>query len=232
MICGITTAPRDNGAYYLDKTVESLALAEPSDVVIFAEPGSRIECPGRSPLVIQNIERLGNWGNFRECAAAVLDMAIIRGHKHVVTCEDDVVFHKDALKIADSELTRLELAGEPVGFLALYTSSIYQRAIPEGTHYYKATSLWGACALAWPVESLKLVLDHPVSKKWRGLMSNPPPLGHPDICHADTCIGNVIIKLGLKTFFMNPAVCQHIGEVSSLRRVKLTAERQAAKVLE
>ena len=236
LICGITTSPRDHGAFYLDDTVSSLKAAEAKLIHISAEPG----CPvtDRGSLTAQDVEdvawhpkRLGNWKNFCACAERVLFLANETNEtneKFVVTCEDDVVFHPDALKIAHSELTRLQEEGEKVGFLALYTSSIYQRAIPEGTHYYRAKSLWGACALAWPVESLRAVLDHPFAQKWRGMGPNPPSIGHPDICHADTCIGETIIKLGLKSFMMKPSYCQHVGSVSSLRKVKLTPERQCS----
>lgn len=231
LICGITTAPRDQGAYYLDQTVASLFAAEAMLVHISAEPGSKItEAPSVlwPYCAVWNQQKLGNWSNWRACSERVLRLAKERNEKFVVTCEDDVVFHPDALNFANSELARLQEEGEKVGFLALYTSSIYQRAIPEGTHYYRAKSLWGACALAWPVESLRAVLDHPFSQKWRGMGPNPPPVGHPDICHADTCIGETLIKLGLKTFFCNPAYVKHIGEVSSLRKVKLTPERNCA----
>ncbi len=231
MICGVTTAPRDQGAFYLDQTVASLKAAGAELIHVSAEPGSPVGemgTPSCPDYVVWNKTRLGNWGNFRACSERVLALANETNEKFVVTCEDDVVFHPDALKIAESELTRLQEEGEKVGFLALYTSSIYQRAIPEGTHFYLAKSLWGACALAWPVESLRAVLDHPYAQKWRGMDSNPPPIGHPDICHADTCIGTTLIKLGLKTMFMRPSYCQHVGVVSSLRKVKLTAERQSS----
>ena len=231
LICGITTAPRDQGAYYLDQTISSLRVANAKRIHVSAEPGSIV--PGfESPLfpdwVDWNKCRLGNWSNFRSCSEEVLAFAKKTEEQFVVTCEDDVVFHPDALKIANSELTRLQEAGEKVGFLALYTSSIYQRAIPEGTHYYRAKSLWGACALAWPVESLRAVLDHPFAQKWRGMGQNPPSVGHPDICHADTCIGETIIKLGLKSYFCKPCFVKHLGEISSLRRVKLTPERNCS----
>ena len=231
LICGITTAPRDQGACYLDQTISSLRSADARFIHVSAEPGSKVpglEQPALPDCVVFNPFRLGNWSNFRCCSERVLFLANEINEKFVVTCEDDVVFHPDALKIANSELTRLQEEGEKVGFLALYTSSIYQRAIPEGTHYYRAKSLWGACALAWPVESLRAVLDHPFAKKWRGMGPNPPSVGHPDICHADTCIGETIIKLGLKSYFCKPCYARHLGAVSSLRRVKLTPERNCS----
>ena len=231
MICGITTAPRDQGAYYLDQTIASLQASHARIIHVSAEPGSIIpekEVQLSHFWTVFNETRLGNWSNWRACAERVFSLAVETNEKFVVTCEDDVVFHPDALKIANSELTRLKEEGEKVGFLALYTSSIYQRAIPEGTHYYRAKSLWGACALAWPVESLRAVLDHPFAQKWRGMGPNPPSVGHPDICHADTCIGETLIKLGLKTFFMKPSVVRHIGAVSSLRKVKMTPERNCS----
>lgn len=231
MICGITTAPRDQGAYYLEKTISSLRDADARFIDVSAEPGSKVpgfENPYSPDRVYWNAVKLGNWGNFRANAERVLALANEANEKFVVTCEDDVVFHPDALKFAHRELTRLQEEGEKVGFLALYTSSIYQRAIPEGTHYYRAKSLWGACALAWPVESLRAVLDHPFAQKWRGMGPNPPSVGHPDICHADTCIGETIIKLGLKSYFLKPCYAFHCGVISSLRKVKLTPERQCS----
>lgn len=231
VICVITTAPRD-GAYYLDQTVSSLRYNASNDVYVFAEPGSRLELPKDSATVLQNETRLGNWGNWRKAAQFAVELAGSRGDRFVVTAEDDVLFHRDATYYANSVLSDLVGKGENVGFFALYTSSIYQRAIPEGVHPYLAKSLWGACALAWPVESLKKVLDHKIAKTWRGMEPVLPPLGHPDICHADTCIGACLIDMKLKMYFSKPAACQHIGAVSSLRKVKLTPERQASHVME
>ena len=231
LICGITTAPRDQGAYYLDQTICSLRAAGARSIDVLAEPGSKVpgmESPCLTDCVIWNETRKGNWSNWVACAEHVLFLANETNEKFVVTCEDDVVFHPGALKFANSELTRLQEAGEKVGFLALYTSSIYQRAIPEGTHPYSTKSLWGACALAWPVESLRAVLDHPFAQKWRGMDSNPPSVGSPDICHADTCIGQTLVKLGLNGWFCRPCWARHVGAISSLRRVKLTPERQCS----
>ena len=83
-------------------------------------------------------------------------------------------------------------------------------------------------ALAWTKESLWSVISNPFFLKWRGLESNPPSIGSPEIAHVDTAIGETLVKLKRKTFFAKPCLAQHIGVVSSLRSVKLTPERQAS----
>lgn len=236
MFIGITTAPRPDGVSYLETTLSSIYHAGfRSDVHIRAEPGSNfgasVLTPGLMISTHKNEFRLGNHNNFLALATDLIQFAEAFDEEYIITCEDDVVFSRDCKEKIRLSLDSLTANDERFGFLALYTSSIYQRAIPEGIHYYKAPSLWGACALAWTVESLRAVITHKDFTGWRGLNSNPPPVGHPDICHVDTCIGNVLIKLKRKTFFMRPSVCQHIGEVSSLRKVKLTDERKAAHVL-
>lgn len=235
MFIGITTAPRPEGVCYLGETIESIGRAGlTGGLHVRAEPGSDLSGIryATGPVVVSNnITRKGNHNNFLALAMDLVEFSTAFGEKYVTTCEDDVVFSGNSEPFIRESLDKLTAKDDKFGFLALYTSSIYQRAIPEGIHYYKAKSLWGACALAWTVDSLKAVITHKDFVGWRGLDSNPPPVGHPDVCHVDTCIGNVLIKLGLRTYFMNPCVVDHRGEISSLRKVKLTDERKAANVL-
>lgn len=234
MFIGITTAPRPEGACYLGDTIKSIADAGFSGGLhVRGEPGSDLTGIRYSngPVVVSNnVSRKGNHNNFFALALDLVQFSRAFGQKYVITCEDDVVFSPNCRDKIEQTLDELTAKDDKFGFLALYTSSIYQRAIPEGVHYYKATSLWGACALAWTVDSLNAVITHKDFTGWRGLESNPPSVGHPDICHVDTCIGNTLIKLGMKTYFAKPAWCQHVGAVSSVRKVKLTDERQSAHV--
>lgn len=234
MFVGITTAPRPDGACYLGGTIRSLFDAGfTGGLHVRAEPGSDVSgvCHAVGPLVLSmNPAKKGNHHNFMTLGLDLVQFSRAFNQKYVITCEDDVVFSPNCKDKIEQALDDLTARDDKFGFLGLYTSSIYQRAIPEGIHYYKAKSLWGACALAWTVDSLNAVITHKDFTGWRGLDSNPPPAGHPDICHVDTCIGNVLIKLGLRTYFCKPAWCQHCGVVSSVRKVKLTPERQASHV--
>jgi len=223
---GITTAPRPKEAYYLDLTVASAIRTGFREIFVFAEPGSRTDLPrneGANIEVIQNPARLGNYANFR--AVAEFLASSFSEKNSVVTCEDDVVFGADAAKKIDSLVLSLG-KNEDFGFLSPYTSSIYQRSIPEGVHPWPSKSLWGACCLAWTPKSLLKIISHPHFQKWRGLDSNKPPIGSPEICHVDTCIGETAIRLGMKTYFMKPCCCDHVGAVSSLRNVKLHPDRR------
>lgn len=231
MILGITTAPRENGVSYLGGLLESIERESLGDVYVRAEPGSDLRETYRCSRVsvCKNYSKLGNHHNFGILAGDLLGIAKVTNEKVIITCEDDVVFSRGSKEFIDRAMSEF-VDAEDFGFLSLYTSSIYQNLIPTGVHYHKAKSLWGACALAWTPRSLAAVIEHRDFSEWRGLESNPPSKGSPEICHVDTCIGNILIKLGLKTYFCSPCVAQHVGEVSSLRKVKLLPERQALSV--
>ena len=226
MLLGITTSPRPDGAFYLQKTVNSAIQAGFDDIIIFAEPDSpAVFAPASRVSLIQNQKQLGNYGNFASMAALLLGFSRQSTSQFIVTAEDDVVFCRNAReKISDKAYGPSSEAD--FGFFAAYSSSCHQDHVPENSVApIKTSSLWGACCLVWTPESLAATINHFDFRSWRGLDDNKPSVGDPRIKHVDTCISKVLSKLGHKMWFCNPSLVRHIGKVSSLRKIAWTAGR-------
>lgn len=233
MICGICTSPREGGISYLRKTCESLIAAGGTYPTVFAEPSSPFDdikdlVTGQLVVWIQRPTRFGNWRNWKEMARYLISLANGFDEEYILTSEDDCIYAENAIPLAELHLNTLIAAKEPVGCILVYTSAIYQRGKERGVFPIQTTSLWGACAIAWPKRSLQAVIECRRAQRWQGAdASHLPHPGSPDIAHADTAISCCLDDLNLKIFALNPALAQHIGEVSGLRNVRLTDERQA-----
>lgn len=235
MLIGITTAPRKNGSSYIRETIESLGEANRQKTHVFAEPDSPVQDIPRDCYVVRHKQKKGNWHNWLSMAKNMCRLAEDSQEKYILTAEDDVLFSPHALSRATVELDRLTRDEKDFGLLAVYTCGAYQK-LGSGVfeisrkELYLTTrdQLWGACALAWNVDSLKKVAYCETATNWRGAGYSPLPDGDPETAHADICIGFCCVDLGLKMFFMNPSLAQHVGEVSSLREVGLDENRTAA----
>ena len=103
--------------------------------------------------------------------------------------------------------------------------TVKEHVITAETHRVSTRSLWGACALAFPRESLRRIIDHRIARDWKGVGKRNPA---PDrICNVDTAIGKICNALGLHMLFTNPATAQHIGGISSLGHGGLGGRREA-----
>lgn len=108
--------------------------------------------------------------------------------------------------------------------------TVAEHIITSDVHRVSTRSLWGACALAFPRESLRAIINHRIAQTWQGVgKRNPKP---EDVCNVDTAIGKICNALKLDMLFLNPAVCQHIGGVSSLGHGGLGGRREALHVAE
>lgn len=230
MRIGMITAPRPNGVSYIEKTLDSLCDAGGRDVFVQADYGS--PSPIQHPAVTRCLEctsQRGNWHNWLWCARQLVWMSETSGDEFVLVCEDDVLFCENAIMIAENILEALCRDNDDVGFLAMYTAKMYQDKMDQPVQPLWLTSMWGACALAFPVKSLGAIVESRRATTWRGI-GCVHPLGSSQIRHADTCIGECCIELGLRGFFMKPGLVQHVGEVSTLRGTPMTADRSSVFV--
>lgn len=102
---------------------------------------------------------------------------------------------------------------------------------PIGANEIDTSAMWGACALAFPRESLRKIIEHRFAVNWKGFTPKQQPhetkeefrqrrselRERPDlICGVDHVIGKVARLLRMKMVFLNPAVAQHVGRHSTL----------------
>lgn len=209
MICGITTAPRPKQANYLKETVQSLINAGGDRVFVFAEPGTDLgSLKGLPVRVALRQKRLGNWRNWRLMSKSLL---AISETEDILTCEDDVLFCKDAISIAQRYLHASR--GNDAGPLLVYTSSVHQRQILGEVGVIRGPNLTGSCAIAWPREALRRVIECDIAKNWRGIDNQEID---EEIRHGDLAIGACCHNLGLRVLAMRPCLAQHVGLVSSV----------------
>jgi len=213
----VTTAPRAETT--LTQCVSSLRAAgwEP---IVFAEPGSHKVGDAET---IWNKTQRGVWHNWLHASRWCL--------KHtradwVLTVQDDVIFHPDSKAFAESVLW----PSERCGFLSLYTPKHYQLKHDQpdrwgpGIRRITTRSLWGACALVWPRDVLQAVVDHPVARKWVGVL---PRTGKAEarrerkanpalVANSDTAIGRIVRRLQREFWFVDPSPAQHVARFSSI----------------
>ncbi len=231
MICGITTAPRQK--CFLEETVSSVFLSGFRDIFVFAEPGSEIPEKVRNvSWVMESSVKRGQWRNWLWMATRLCNFS----SKIVLTAEDDVCFARSAARESREVLKSLILSyGNECGPLCVYTSSVYQNKMnliqenPGMVEQIDSRSLTGSCALLWPLQALRRVVEHKTAIDWQGISGKD---SGSDIRHSDTCIGMCCHELGLKVFGMKPCLAQHVGIVSSLGRDEMNETMFASHVSE
>ena len=222
----VTTAPRRDCT--LLECIYSLRVAgwEPT---LFAEPGAT----DTDASTIQNDEKLGVWHNWLASARYAVyntDASVI------MTVQDDCGFHPDSRDFAESALW----PSENCGFLSLYTPRHYStlksgKVNPLGINRIQTRSLWGACALVWPREALKEVVNSKTAKHWRG--AGPKPKKKESrtdfrtrrdawfagkekdpttIANSDTAIGKAVNRSKRTMYFVDPSPVRHIATHSTL----------------
>lgn len=237
---GITTAPREPST--LVKCIKSTRKNgwEPS---VFAEPGT--DLTGLECALIMRDVRLGAWHNWREMGLQLLaaqpdadviltiqdDTRLIERAKEFFESQgwpdnpDRVGFvslytpshyqQRFHLLAADGRLLS-DCPNEPRARRkqARYPGSrVVPTPKPPGCFPVATDSLWGACALAFPRASLEKIVRHKIAETWRG--ANGRQKGA-EIRNVDTAIGKICNALGLKMWFWNPSLAQHIAVKSTL----------------
>jgi len=209
---GITTAPRTDCT--LAKCVQSVRDCgwEP---IVFAEPDST----ATDAKTITNDKRLGVWHNWLNAARWLLANT---DSNLIMTVQDDSIFHPDSRTFAESILWPTHTTG----YLSLYTPKHYsaQYGHNPGVHRVFTGSLWGACALIFDRDVLRQVVDSPIARSWIGVA---PASGDPrvmqrrqeqpeTIANSDTAIGQIILSLGLSTYYITPSPVSHVSQHSTI----------------
>lgn len=235
---GVTTAPR--GQYTLPITVTSLQNDGWSPIV-FAEPQSRLS--GFDAPVVQRVDPLGCWINWYQMAHSLLDntstkwimtvqddMEIAPGAREMAELflRQNPAVGFLSLYTAKHYQLRYDVLNESGNRICSYpdaesakefakrkagrTVATYEWPRPA-VNRIATNSLWGACALAFPRESLRKILDHRIARNWKGAAGRHC---RPATKNSDTCIGKVCNALKLPMMFVNPSLARHVAKISSI----------------
>ena len=222
----VTTAPRRDCT--LNETIDSIRVAgwEPT---IFAEPGST----ETDAVTFHNPDCLGVWHNWLASARHAIDHS---DAAMILTVQDDCGFHPDSREFIESVLW----PSPDCGFVSLYTPRHYTllrngHTRPKGVNRIRTSSLWGACALAWPREVLRELIESPIAQAWKGAGPRrvkgentanrkirrqswfASKIAKPDtIANSDTAIGKAINAMGRTMWFIDPSPVRHLATVSTI----------------
>lgn len=100
--------------------------------------------------------------------------------------------------------------------------------IKAGPHRIKTKSFWGACALAFPRESLRAIVNHRTAREWKG--ANGHSFGS-DLKNSDTAIGQVCNILNLEMWTWNPSLAQHVAKFSAIGHGGNKGRRHAQRMV-
>lgn len=235
---GITTAPR--GQYTLPITVRSLQDDGWSPIV-FAEPNSRLS--GFEAPVVQRVDPLGCWINWYQMAHSLLDntsakwimtvqddMEIAAGAREVAESylrqNPSVGFF--SLYTAKHYQLRYDVLNAQGNRICSYPNAeaarLHAAKVSGGkvqpyewprpaVNRIATNSLWGACALIFPRESLRKILDHRIARNWKGAAGKHQ---RPATKNSDTAIGKICNSLKLPMMFANPSLASHVAKISSI----------------
>lgn len=244
---GITTAPR--GQYTLSKTVHSLQ-SDGWNPVVFAEPKSNLS--GFDAPIVQRVDPLGCWHNWYQMANSLLDntdakwimtvqddMEVATGARLLaekyLTKNPNIGFL--SLYTAKHYQRRYDLlnpTGERIcSFPDLKTANLHaSKKAGRTTAAYEwprpainrvsTNSLWGACVLVFPRQSLRKILDHKIARNWKGAGGRQQ---RPATKNSDTAIGKICNALKLQMMFVNPSLAKHIAKISSISHGDNTGRR-------
>jgi hypothetical protein len=225
----ITTAPREISTVH--ECVGSLRKAgwEP---VIFAEPGSH---EVHDAETVWNDKKLGVWHNFLSSSRWAIDNTPA---EYIMTVQDDSVFHPDSKSFTES----IVWPSQKTGFVSLYTPLHYssgRRGNPTkpGVNLIRTGSLWGACAIVWPISVLNTVVNHPITREWVGAISRGKKRQLLEsrkkdsslIANSDTAIGKIVNELNREMWFIDPSPVRHIATVSSISHGGNTGKRNCSR---
>lgn len=206
IVCGVTTSPRKSPT--LPACIDSMTAAG-FNPIVFAEPGS----PATKQPTIQHATKQGPWYNWLGMCRTLLKNT---NSQWIMTVQDDSLFHSGSRLF-------LESFGEhhqQSGFLSLYTPKHYAAGRELGSVFPISTkSLWGACALAFPRESLAAIVSHSRAANWKGAVykvGRNRQRQRWEVANVDTAIGIICTQLKLPMIFCNPSLVQHVAVHSTL----------------
>lgn len=212
-VVAVTTAPRKEPT--LHTCLDSLKGCGWSPIV-FAEPDSlKSDCQ-----TINNPKRLGVWHNWLSAAKYCLNNT---DADTIMTVQDDTLFHPDSKRFAEKILW----PSSNVGFVSLYTSKAYSMQgdflRQRGVNQIACPILWGACCLIFPRKVLSDIVEHPIAKKWLGVINSVNEAAfhlhteHPElIADDDTAIARIVNNMRRTMWFVDPSPVEHIGKESTI----------------
>jgi hypothetical protein len=229
----VTTAPRQKPT--LEQCLSSIKVAGWKPIV-FAEPDSVI-LNGYNYL--HNQVRLGAWHNWLRSARWALEKTTA---KYILSVQDDSLFHPDSRLVIE----KVMWPTETTAFISLYTASHYSadksgNTKPIGINNIKTSSFWGACALVFPREALRAIIDHPLTATWTGiaptnlsdkeklLLLEKKKLEPWRIQNVDTAIGRIVNSLHLEMYVVDPSPVKHIAKFSSIGHGSDTGKRNCSR---
>ena len=199
---------------------------------IFAEPDSQIRKEDYSSEFVQNEVRKGVWFNWLQ----ICEHALNTDAQWILTIQDDSLFHPDSRWFME-KLIESQMISGPIGFISLYTPAHYSTTTKPGINLIRTQWLWGACALAFPRESLQRIVEHNIARDWMGVGPNKnrdqvmqnrrenPAL----IQNADTAIGKICNALQLPMYFVDPSPVNHFAQKSSINHGSNAGRRNCGR---
>lgn len=122
---------------------------------------------------------------------------------HVVRPDGSMVQDYPSLLAADKAIKNPKYPGRKLKWVQK----------PRGAHQIVTRGFWGACALAFPRESLRRIINHRIALEWRGANGNQSGAG---IKNSDTAIGKICDTLNLTMWVWQPSLAQHVAKHSTL----------------
>lgn len=203
MDIAIRTAPRSIS--YLQSTIHSIKQVYPdSDLHLFAEPGSQTV---QDTIVHQNEKCLGIYRNFLQALSYLV--------KHTpgpwyMVCEDDISL-LPLFGVSISKITK-EPVPSDFGFYNPYCAKPRGKKDYFGWYAPADISLYGALCLIFHESTVKDLLA--IYKTERA-----PNKG------ADSCIGILTDRVGLRVYQHTPTLVDHIGVESTIVDVNTLPQR-------
>lgn len=205
---GMLTAPRRNPS--IDAALLSYHSAGFDEIHIYAEPGSTR--PTSAPHVW--IEREYRHGCWRNTVQALRDMWARNPKAEAYALfQDDCVMMRDVRTFLEHDLWPSPTAG----LVSIYSPdwSGYEDKNIKGIRMIKNNYMMGACGVILSNPCLNMILNHPLSKDWRGTyrgrQDNPEKKAA-----SDTWFSTVVREGGFNAFVYSPSLMQHFARFSAL----------------
>jgi len=137
------------------------------------------------------------------------------------------------VKRGDRTLRHAANEEEAARFAAKLPGGYYEKYVwPEGINRIRTRALWGTCAVIFPREVLRQALKTRIAAKWKGVASRRKRVREPwEIANVDTAIGRMMNQLRRSMYFVNPAMAQHIADVSAIGHGGRGGRREAMHVV-
>ena len=201
----VITAPRKQST--LDQSIKSLVKAGLKSPVIIAEPNSNLSDYIRQYQVIENIEKLGTFGNWINAVKYLYENFPLVNYYCI--CEDDVIYNKTLL----SKIRECPLDAK---LISLYTCATYEDI---NKSWFQVDKLYGTLCTLFSRTTAKLIIDK--SSNWRG--SETLTVSGSERKGQDTYLSELLDKI----YCYGTSFCQHIGEESTINSGGMTDLRKS-----